>query len=98
MECLSTNEAGNQGCSDTEQLTYATGEGRAILTFNVRDFVRLAREYADSRQHHSGIIVSDHLPFRELLRRILVLLQRHPQRDFTDTVLWLPDYKTPESS
>ena len=98
MDCLSTNEAANQGRSDGEQLAFATSQGRAILTFNVKDFVRLARAYADSGQHHGGIIVSDHLPFRELLRRILVLLQRYPQGDFTDTVLWLQDYKTPESS
>jgi hypothetical protein len=98
VDCLSTNEAANQGRSDGEQLAFATGQGRAILTFNVKDFVRLARAYADSGQHHSGIIVSDHLPFRELLRRILVLLQRRPQGDFTDTALWLQDYKTPESS
>jgi len=87
-----------QGSSDIEQLAFATSQNRAILTFNVRDFVRLAREYADSGRHHSGIIVSDHLPFRELLRRVLVLLQRQPPGDLTDTVLWLQDYKTPEST
>jgi len=98
VDCQSTNEAAHQGSSDSEQLAFATGQGRAILTFNVKDFVGLAREYANSGQHHGGIIVSDHLPFRELLRRILVLLKRHPQEDLTDTVLWLQDYKTPEGS
>lgn len=88
----------NQGRSDADQLAFATGQGRAILTFNVKDFVHLAREYAGSGQHHGGIIVSDHLPFRELLRRVLALLKRHPQRDIADTLLWLQDYKTPEIS
>jgi hypothetical protein len=98
VDCLSTNEAANQGRSDGEQLAFATDQGRAILTFNVKDFVRLAHEYADSGRRHGGIIVSDHLPFRELLRRVLGLLHRHPQGDLADMLLWLQDYKTPESS
>ncbi len=61
-DCLSTLEAQNLGRSDNDQLEFATGQGRAILTFNVKDFVRLARECTGLGKHHSGIIVSDHLP------------------------------------
>lgn len=71
VDCLSTREADRRGLSDADQLAFAISEGRAILTFNVKDFVRLAREYHDSGRHHPGIIVSNHLVFRELLRRVL---------------------------
>jgi hypothetical protein len=54
-------------------LSFALSQGRAI----VKDFVRLAPEFAAEGSLHNGIIVSNHLPFRELLRRILVLLRRH---------------------
>ena len=64
-----------------------------ILTFNVKDFIRLAQESAHAGRHHAGIIVSDHLPFRELLRRILVLLQRQANTDLRNTLLWLHDFK-----
>lgn len=93
MDCLSTLEANNRGLPDPDQLTFATAQGRAILTFNVKDFVDLSREYARFSRHHGGIIVSNHLPFRELLRRMLLLLERHSHGDLTDKLLWLHDYK-----
>jgi len=64
-----------------------------MLTFNVKDFLRLAKELVDSDRHHSGIIVSDHLPFRVLLRRVLVLVQHQTHTDLSDTVLWLQDFQ-----
>ena len=93
FDCVSARESHTLGRSDHEQLAFATSHGRVILTFNVKDFIRLAAESAVSDRHHAGIIVSDHLPFRELLRRVLVLLQRHARTDMTDTLLWLQDYK-----
>jgi hypothetical protein len=93
VDCLSTREAVNLGHSDAEQLIFATDQSRAILTFNVKDFVTLSRLTVTNGHHHSGIIVPDHLPFRDLLRRTLVLLQRYSTSDLTDTLLWLQDYK-----
>ncbi len=97
-DCLSTLEAQNLGRSDNDQLEFATGQGRAILTFNVKDFVRLARECTGLGKHHSGIIVSDHLPFRDLLRRTLALLLQHAQGQLDDTLLWLQDYREADGS
>jgi predicted nuclease of predicted toxin-antitoxin system len=93
IDCLSTRDAENLGHSDIQQLRFATAHGRVILTFNVKDFLRLARELTHSGRHHSGIVVSDHIPFRELLRRILVLVHRQTQTDLNDTVLWLQDFR-----
>lgn len=98
IDCLSTQAVNNLGRSDSEQLVFAAGQGRAILTFNVKDFVQLAREAAASGRHHPGIVVSDHLPFRELLRRVLVLLHHHAQEDLTDRLVWLQDYKEADVS
>lgn len=95
VDCLSTYEAHNQGLSDLDQLAFATSHMRTILTFNVKDFVRLAQEFAASDQHHSGIIVSNHLPFRVLLQRILYLLMSRAHEDLKDRLLWLQDYKKP---
>jgi hypothetical protein len=54
-DVLTTVEAGlaNQETPDVEVLAYATREGRAVLTLNRRDFIRLHRERPD----HAGIIV-----------------------------------------
>jgi predicted nuclease of predicted toxin-antitoxin system len=98
VDCLSTRGSNNLGRSDSDQLTFAVSHGRAILTFNVKDFVQLSREYAIAGRHHSGIIVSAHIPFRELLRYTLVLISRHAQDDLTDKLLWLQHYKDPDLS
>lgn len=54
-DVLTTVEAGqaNQELPDAAVLTFATREGRAVLTLNRRDFIRLHREQPD----HAGIIV-----------------------------------------
>lgn len=54
-DVLTTVEAGlaNQEIPDADVLAYATREGRAVLTLNRRDFIRLHRERPD----HAGIVV-----------------------------------------
>lgn len=54
-DVLTSQEAGkaNQAIPDAEVLQFATEMGRAILTINKRDFVRLHR----LRPSHAGIIV-----------------------------------------
>jgi hypothetical protein len=53
-DVVTTLEAGraNQGIGDADQLAFATGQGRAILTRNRRHFIRL--HWASP--HHAGII------------------------------------------
>jgi hypothetical protein len=46
-------EAGRQGRNDSTVLADATSEGRAVVTFNRRDFIRLHRH----SPAHAGIIV-----------------------------------------
>jgi hypothetical protein len=53
-DVLTAGEAGlaNQAVSDTAILEHATGEGRAVLTLNRWDFVRLHRDHPE----HTGIV------------------------------------------
>jgi hypothetical protein len=64
------------GLSDESQLNFATQENRCLVTFNVGDFVRLHNRWIDAGHEHAGIIVSKQLPVGEMLRRLLVLLQK----------------------
>ena len=48
----------SQNIDDERQLEYATQQGRAILTFNTRDFVRIDRQWKAGGRRHAGIIVS----------------------------------------
>ena len=78
IPCASTQEAVNRGTLDADQLIFATSQSRVILTFNVKDYVLLAQEYAATARPHGGIIVSDHFPFRELLKRTLLPFNAMP--------------------
>ena len=40
VELLTTWEAGRLGLSDADQLAFAADQGRALYTFNARDFAR----------------------------------------------------------
>ena len=95
QDCLSTQEARHRGLSDADQLAFAVEQGRAILTFNIRDFVKLAQEFTATGRGHEGIIVSDHLPFRDLLRRTLAMLADQGHKGLSDRLIWLHDYKKP---
>ena len=55
-------------------LVYAAGQGRAILTYNSKDFEPLYQEWWWTGHDHFGIIVSEQLPVGELLHRVLRLL------------------------
>jgi len=46
-------EAGRQGGADPTVLADATAEGRAVLTFNRRDFIKLHKQ----SPAHAGVIV-----------------------------------------
>ncbi len=89
VDCLTTQQAGRLGQSDEEQLAFATQNGRALLTFNRKDFLLLARQWHDDRRTHAGLILAPELPLSELLRRFRRFLRDHEHSDLTNQVLWL---------
>jgi predicted nuclease of predicted toxin-antitoxin system len=54
-DVLTVQDSGraNHGFPDVDVLAFAVSEGRAVLTFNRRDFIRLHRQSST----HAGIIV-----------------------------------------
>ena len=80
------------GCSDEMLLELAAGEGRVLVTFNVRDFARIARNWSECGREHSGCLMLvgiDHSQFGLIIRRIEEACQLRPlQEDWCD-VAWL---------
>jgi hypothetical protein len=91
-DAISTPEAGNLGQSDAEQLHYAIIQERAILTFNVGDFVQLHTEYLHSNLEHWGIIVSKRVPIGEVVRRMLNLLNSLTADEMQNRLEYLTDW------
>lgn len=47
-----------RGVSDAELLALAAADGRALVTENVRDFMRLHHEWVGVRKAHAGIVLT----------------------------------------
>lgn len=45
------------GLSDDQILAYATAEGRALVTANIKDFIPLDTRYRAADQSHAGLIL-----------------------------------------
>jgi len=45
------------GLPDDQTLAYATAEGRALVTANIKDFVPLDAQYRAADQSHAGLIL-----------------------------------------
>ena len=86
-------EAERTGISDSEQLAYAAEHKMAILTHNIRDYVVLHKSYQARGKSHFGIIVSEQIPFNDLLRRTLKCLSSNSGESLINTLIWLQDYR-----
>jgi hypothetical protein len=88
----SCQEAGlaGKGISDEGHLEHTARAGRAILTHDRSDFLRLDTEWKRTGRQHAGIIVAQPIAdFGELLRRVERHLNTYPQEVQHDTLLWL---------
>ncbi len=57
LDATSAHDVGNRQLDDHAQLEYATREGRAIVTANVVDFIRLAHDAVATNADHAGIVL-----------------------------------------
>lgn len=81
------------GKSDPDQLKYAVSQSRSLLTHNIRDYLILHQTYQAHQIEHCGIIVSDQVPFRDLLRRTLRCFSQIDKEDAYNKVVWLRGFK-----
>jgi predicted nuclease of predicted toxin-antitoxin system len=92
FDCQSAVEAGMLGKSDEEQLDYARSQGRCLMSFNVRDFVVLAQQWAHTGRPHAGIVVTKQMSrraFGQLLGRILNLLNTTAPDEINNVLRYL---------
>jgi uncharacterized protein with PIN domain len=94
FDAVSAHEVNMRGKTDKEQLEYATNQKRVILTRNVKHFVNLQREYFENSLHHDGIVVTNYLPLKELIRRITRFLNERCPEEIRNSLDWLQNYKS----
>ncbi|CAG0947480.1 hypothetical protein ANRL1_04174 [Anaerolineae bacterium] len=92
-DAISAYEVDTATWHDEQQLEYAIGQGRAILTHNSRHFEPLYDQYWTENREHYGIIISDQLPIGELLRRLLKLLDTVDAEQMKNSLWHLGEFK-----
>ncbi len=92
IDATSTLEAGRGGESDNSQLTWASNESRTIVTFNVAHFAQLHQEWLTNDKHHAGIIVSAQLTFKEVLARLLKIVDSLDGESMQDRLEFLSNW------
>lgn len=93
FDAISVHEVNMRGKADKEQLEYAAKHGRVILTRNVKHFVNLQKEYYKEGLSHNGILVTNYLPLKELIRRAVKFLNEKNKEEMKDCLEWLQNYK-----
>ncbi|HQU93300.1 MAG TPA: DUF5615 family PIN-like protein [Pyrinomonadaceae bacterium] len=89
FDVLTTVEAGNRGASDEEQLEFASGDGRVLLTHNRVDFERLIVGRFDSGVDHSGLMIAVRRTPAEIVARLLRLLSEMTEKEMANQVRYL---------
>ncbi|MFQ5615041.1 MAG: DUF5615 family PIN-like protein [Anaerolineales bacterium] len=76
---------------DEDQLLGATAQGRCIFTFNIRDFIALAKKHPQ----HGGIILAAQRSWRlsALIAALDRLLSETEAQDWIGQVRWLNDWR-----
>lgn len=75
FDVIHVNEVDLAGTPDDKILSYAVGEHRAVVTFNIKDFIPLAIQYYEDGKEHYGIVLSNQLSRGELRKRVIKLLK-----------------------
>src|SRR5947207_2376046 len=89
-DVLTTSEAlrASRRVPDEDQMTFAAREGRAIISFNSRDFVPLDVEWKSQGREHFGIILSSKLSLPALCARVEAHLEQYTAEQHHDLLLW----------
>jgi hypothetical protein len=81
------------GLEDEQLLALAAAEGRVMITFDVKDFVVLARRWAEAGRAHAGlgiVVGVDHGEFGVILDALSRALDARPrQEQWSDLTLFV---------
>ena len=89
FDVIHVNEVDLDATPDEKIMEYAAGEHRAVVTFNIKDFVPLAIQYYEDGKEHYGVVVSKELSRAELQKRVTKLLESVTAEELMNAVRYL---------
>jgi hypothetical protein len=88
-DSVSTRDVNQLGATDEDQLAFAAGAERVLVTHNRVDFERLISRYFNDDIHHFGVIIAHRRFPNEMAVRILKALKGKNRGSLIDQVLYL---------
>lgn len=86
VEIYSLDEEDLKGILDEPLLQFCLEQGRILLT-NDTDFIELTK----SRKHAGIIYLTEQLtPIGEIIRSVLLILNRHANEEFPNSIFYIP--------
>lgn len=96
FSAISAFDIGMGDEDDETQLQYATDHDMVILTYNGRDFIEIAKAWAEQGKSHTGILISEQFSTRQiggLLRRTLRFLNSVPFGEMDNQIRFLSEFR-----
>jgi hypothetical protein len=95
VNALSVQDTHLEGCTDEQQLEYATEHGRVLYSYNIRDYMALHRTFLEQGRSHAGIILAEQsrrYSVGEQTRRLLRLIAEKSVEEMKDQVVFLSNW------
>ncbi|MCK4417145.1 MAG: DUF5615 family PIN-like protein [Candidatus Latescibacteria bacterium] len=93
FDVISVAETDRRGLSDEEQLSYASDQGRTILTHNTAHYAQINKRWLREGKSHCGIIVAPQWPFKAILACLRNLLSLLDAEDMLNHIEYLSNWK-----
>lgn len=89
FKVITTQEAGNIGATDEQQLAFAAENQLTLLTHNRVDFERLVQQYFEQNRDHFGVIIALRRPPNEIVARLLRILNTRTWDEMRNQVVYI---------
>ncbi|MGF1936545.1 MAG: DUF5615 family PIN-like protein [Nostoc sp. ChiQUE02] len=94
LDVVTVADVSRQSYSDDEQLIWATEQGRAIYSYNRRDFCCLHNEFLATERNHAGIILLQQQRYSvgQQLQGLLKLIATRSAEEMVNQLVFLSAY------
>ena len=89
FDVIHVTEAGLVATPDQEIMEFAVSQHRAVVTFNIKDFIPITIQYYADGKEHYGVVVSNQLSRGELQKRVIKLLKSITAEELMNCVRFL---------
>ena len=89
FDVVHDNEVDMVATADDRIMKYAVDEHRAVVTFNIKDFVPLAVQYYEDGKEHYGVVLSKEFSRGELQKRVTKLLVNVTAEELMNSIRYL---------